>query len=174
MVVTRSKCYIVSVSRSRVHIIVDRSAHALKCAAWAKFSFGARGASIRNINSHTPTVQLHAPIIKSIVSTMSGPTESTHGATIGTEEAPKESTEQQPASQSDNSTEDGVKPKENGTGGREEETKPAVTAAPPPPKPKYRHDWYQTPTDVYINVMIKGLKNEDVSVHFEEKLASLN
>lgn len=51
-----------------------------------------------------------------------------------------------------------VKPKENGSAGAS------------PRKPKYRHDWYQTPTDVYINIMIKGLKNDDVSVNFEEKM----
>ena len=58
---------------------------------------------------------------------------------------------------------DEAKPKENGTHGE----------PPKPAKPKYRHDWYQTPTDVYINVMIKGLKNEDVSVKFEEKMVNL-
>ena len=99
---------------------------------------------------------------------MSEPTESNQDTTIATEETPEDNTEQ-PASQSAKSTEDEVKPKENGAGEREEEPK---VAAAPPPKPKYRHDWYQTPTDVYINVMIKGLKNEDVSVHFEEKMAS--
>lgn len=99
---------------------------------------------------------------------MSEPTESTVDTATVTEE---------PASQTAISTEDEVKPKENGAGGgrddHEKEPKPTVAAAPPPAKPKYRHDWYQTPTDVYINVMIKGLKNEDVSVHFEEKKASL-
>ena len=62
-----------------------------------------------------------------------------------------------------------VKPKENGADVNED-SKPAAAAA--PAKPKYRHDWYQTPTDVYVDVMMKGLKNEDVSVHFEEKMAS--
>ena len=57
---------------------------------------------------------------------------------------------------------DEAKPKENGTHGE----------PPKPAKPKYRHDWYQTPTDVYINVMIKGLKDEDVSVNFEEKMVN--
>lgn len=100
---------------------------------------------------------------------MSEPVENTGDATTATEGTPEESTEQ-PATQDSKPTEDEVKPKENGTGGREEEPKPAAA---PPPKPKYRHDWYQTPTDVYINVMIKGLKNEDVSVNFGEKMASL-
>ena len=104
---------------------------------------------------------------------MSEPAESTQDATSGTEGALEENTEQQSTPPSANSTEkDEVKPKENGTGApREEEPKPAV--APPPAKPKYRHDWYQTPTDVYINIMIKNLKTEDVSVDFEEKRASL-
>ena len=101
---------------------------------------------------------------------MSEPAESTQDTTIATEGAPEDNTEQPAASQSAKSTEDEVKPKENGAGGREEE--PKVVAAAPPPKPKYRHDWYQTPTDVYINVMIKGLKNEDVFVRFEENMAS--
>ena len=102
---------------------------------------------------------------------MSDPAENTGDTTTATERAPEESTEQ-PATQDSKPTEDEVKPKENGAGGREEEPK-VVAAAASPPKPKYRHDWYQTPTDVYINVMIKGLKNEDVSVNFEEKMASL-
>ena len=64
-----------------------------------------------------------------------------------------------------------VRPKENGADVTEESKTEPVAA---PSKPKYRHDWYQTPTDVYVNVMIKGLKNENVSVSFEEKMASLN
>ena len=41
----------------------------------------------------------------------------------------------------------------------------AEIAAPP----KLRHDWYQTQADVYINIMIKRLKREDVSVKFDER-----
>ena len=67
-----------------------------------------------------------------------------------------------------------VKPKENGTDVNEDSKPPEPEAPAAPAKPKYRHDWYQTPTDVYVNVMIKGLKNEDVSVNFEEKMASQN
>ena len=79
------------------------------------------------------------------------------------------------ATQDVKSTEDDVNPKVNGEGAREEpEPVDETKVAAPPAKPKYRHDWYQTPTDVYINVMIKGLKNEDVSVHFEAKMASVN
>ena len=40
---------------------------------------------------------------------------------------------------------------------------PAVTA------PKVKHDWYQTQADVCVNVMIKRLKKEDVSVEFGEQ-----
>ncbi len=105
---------------------------------------------------------------------MSEPTQITEDTTTGTEGVPEDKTEQQPAVPSANSAEeDEVKPKENGTGAREQEEEPKPAAAPPPAKPKYRHDWYQTPIDVYINVMIKNLKPEDVSVVFEEKQASL-
>ena len=38
-----------------------------------------------------------------------------------------------------------------------------------PPPPKLRYDWYQTQADVYINIMIKKLKKEDVSVTFDER-----
>ena len=34
--------------------------------------------------------------------------------------------------------------------------------------PKYRHDWYQTASDVCVNVMVKGLKKEQVQVDFTE------
>ena len=73
---------------------------------------------------------------------------------------------QQTASDKDTKS-DEVKPKENGTTVAGE-----ASGAAGPVKPKYRHDWYQTPTDVYINVMIKGLKSEDVSVVIEAKKAS--
>lgn len=59
---------------------------------------------------------------------------------------------------------DEVKPQQNG----DIEPKPAA----PPAKQKYRHDWYQTPTDVCVNVMIKGLKPKDVTVNYQEKMAS--
>lgn len=67
-----------------------------------------------------------------------------------------------------------AKPKENGTDVNQDSKLLEPDAAAAPTKPRYRHDWYQTPTDVYVNVMIKGLKNEDVSVQFEEKMASQN
>ena len=104
---------------------------------------------------------------------MSEPAENTQDKT--TTEGASEGDTEQPATQNAKSAEDEIKPKENGAGGGTEEPKPVEEpkAAAPPPKPKYRHDWYQTPTDVYINVMIKELKNEDVSVHFDEKMASL-
>ena len=47
-----------------------------------------------------------------------------------------------------------------------------TAAAPPVAKPKYRHDWYQTETDVCINVLIKRVKKENVKVDFQEKSVS--
>ena len=35
--------------------------------------------------------------------------------------------------------------------------------------PKIKHDWYQTQSDVYVNVMIKRLMREDVRVEFSER-----
>ncbi len=35
--------------------------------------------------------------------------------------------------------------------------------------PKYRHEWYQTASDVCVNVMTKGLKKEQVQVEFTER-----
>ena len=39
----------------------------------------------------------------------------------------------------------------------------------PPPAPTIKHDWYQTQADVYVNVMVKRLKRDDVSVEFGER-----
>lgn len=163
-----------------VYIVCDLMIHNLQFCACAENVL--RGQVFENIQhgAHQLGVYLahtHAPlqVLNAVhcVLNMSEPAENTQDTTIGTEGAPEENTEQQPTSQTANSTEeDEVKLKENGTGApREEEPKPVV--APPPAKPKYRHDWYQTPTDVYINIMIKNLKPEDVSVDFEEKQASL-
>ena len=33
-------------------------------------------------------------------------------------------------------------------------------------EPKIKHDWYQTETQVVVEVRIKGLKSEDVKVEF--------
>ena len=41
-----------------------------------------------------------------------------------------------------------------------------------PNKSKYRYDWYQTASDVYLNIMIKGLKKDSVHVEFVEKMVS--
>lgn len=52
------------------------------------------------------------------------------------------------------------------------DTSPApkdTSPAPPVPKPKYRYDWYQTETDVCINILIKKVKKENVEVNFQEK-----
>ena len=40
---------------------------------------------------------------------------------------------------------------------------------PTPSAAKARYDWYQTQGDVVINIMIKKLRTEDMSVHFTEK-----
>lgn len=48
----------------------------------------------------------------------------------------------------------------------EEESAPEQVVA---AAPTIKHDWYQTQADVYVNVMIKRLKKEDVSVEFGER-----
>ena len=57
--------------------------------------------------------------------------------------------------------------------GQESETvdqSPKMEPTPPAPEPpKLKHDWYQTQSDVYVNVMIKRLKREDVRVEFSER-----
>lgn len=54
------------------------------------------------------------------------------------------------------------------------ETRPKAespsTSLPPQNKSKYRYDWYQTASDVYLNIMIKGLKRDDVHVQFEDTM----
>ena len=50
-----------------------------------------------------------------------------------------------------------------------EQALPSQLAPPLPAAPKIKHDWYQTHSDVYINVMIKRLKRDDVAVDFTEK-----
>lgn len=42
-----------------------------------------------------------------------------------------------------------------------------------PNKSKYRYDWYQTASDVFLNIMIKRLKKDSVHVEFEEKRVSM-
>lgn len=55
-----------------------------------------------------------------------------------------------------------------------EEEKP-ITAevsnvpVPPPPKAKYRYDWYQSESNVFINILIKKLEKENVHVDYQEK-----
>lgn len=41
--------------------------------------------------------------------------------------------------------------------------------APPPPKAKYRYDWYQSESNVFINILIKKLEKENVHVDYQEK-----
>ena len=45
---------------------------------------------------------------------------------------------------------------------------PEVKQAPPP----IRHDWYQTPSDVIVDILAKGVKKEGVAVDFSEKTVS--
>ena len=53
-------------------------------------------------------------------------------------------------------------------GGKEQSTSESQQCQPtqpvPPPAPKIKHDWYQTQSDVCVDVMIKRLKPRDVSV----------
>jgi len=63
--------------------------------------------------------------------------------------------------------------KENGEARNSEKaTETEKTLTEPLPMPsaaKAKYDWYQTQGDVVINIMIKKLRTEDVSVHFTEK-----
>ena len=76
----------------------------------------------------------------------------------------------------------GEKPEEPSTtaenGAAERSVCESSSETPPAPsqvtvtKPKYRHDWYQTESDVCINILIKKVKKENVSVDFQEKSVS--
>ena len=48
-----------------------------------------------------------------------------------------------------------------------EATPPSTSTDPTP-----RHDWYQTQSDVIIDILAKRLKKEDVVVNFSEKTVS--
>lgn len=53
---------------------------------------------------------------------------------------------------------------------------PKATTTPPlapAAKPKYRHDWYQTESDVCINILLKKVKKENVHVTFQEKMVGI-
>ena len=54
----------------------------------------------------------------------------------------------------------------------ESDLKPSKSAAPAPAKPKYRYDWYQTASDVYVNVMIKKLSKDQVHIEFGDIMVS--
>jgi len=57
-----------------------------------------------------------------------------------------------------------------GTVRRRQKLKKTLTEPlPMPSAAKAKYDWYQTQGDVVINIMIKKLRTEDVSVHFTEK-----
>ena len=52
----------------------------------------------------------------------------------------------------------------------QETPQPQQSTVPPTAQPpRVRHDWYQTQSDVYVNVMIKRLKRENVRVEFGER-----
>lgn len=68
---------------------------------------------------------------------------------------------------------------ENGTAdssvGENSSEAPSSTSAPSQAtvaKPKYRYDWYQTESDVCINILIKKLKKDNVKVDFQENSVS--
>lgn len=70
-----------------------------------------------------------------------------------------------PQTETDGTTQDSTTP--DATPGAEK-TPQAVAEAPPVTKPKYRHDWYQTESDICINILIKRVKKENVNVNFQE------
>lgn len=43
----------------------------------------------------------------------------------------------------------------------------------PAAKPKFRHDWYQTESDICINILLKKVKRENVHVNFQEKMVGI-
>jgi suppressor of G2 allele of SKP1 len=47
-------------------------------------------------------------------------------------------------------------------------------ATQPAPTPKIRHEWYQNPTHVFINIFAKGVKQGDLSIDIEQKSVSVN
>ena len=82
-------------------------------------------------------------------------------------EQPKEKQENAVSSEEVNS-----EPQPKATG--QEQSHPSTQeqeVAPPAPAtaPTIKHDWYQTQTDVYVNVMVKRLKRDDVSVEFGDR-----
>ena len=70
--------------------------------------------------------------------------------------------------------EDKPSPPANAENGTKEDKKsePSSSAPAAPIKPKYRHDWYQTASDVYVNVMIKKLNKDQVHVEFGDTTVS--
>ena len=53
-------------------------------------------------------------------------------------------------------------------GGSQPEEKQA-----PPPTPTIRHDWYQTQSDVVVDILAKGVKKEGAAVEFSERKVRL-
>lgn len=53
-------------------------------------------------------------------------------------------------------------------GGSQPEEKQA-----PPPTPTIRHDWYQTQSDVVVDILAKGVKKEGAAVEFSERKLSV-
>ena len=41
-----------------------------------------------------------------------------------------------------------------------------------PSKLRYKYDWYQTESEIRVNVLIKKLKREDVDANFQENEVS--
>ena len=92
-------------------------------------------------------------------------------------EQEEEKVEEPPQRQQGTNDEDATPDTTQGDGGETQPTPEAENpaAAPPAPAepPRIRHDWYQTHADVVVNVMIKKLRREDVSVEFGERRLSV-
>eukprot|EP00897_Mesotaenium_endlicherianum_P000550 jgi/Mesen1/10496/ME000083S09999 len=52
-------------------------------------------------------------------------------------------------------------------------TETTNTSSLPPPPPKYRHEWYQSSTNVVVSVLAKGINAEDLQVEFGEQILSV-
>ncbi len=70
-------------------------------------------------------------------------------------------------------SEEGPTPKQNGEEERTVDAPPQPTPSPvaavPSPGVSLRTDWYQTQSDVYLDLMVKSLRREDVEVQFSER-----
>lgn len=51
---------------------------------------------------------------------------------------------------------------------------PTAVAQTPPTPPKIRDDWYQTETHIVINILVKNMKQEDVSITYGVQTATVD